>query len=199
MGGFGSGGWNATGRPTVEEVPRLDVMQLRKAGALEDGWRGGWQWIWTSGRRSNIAVTVEGELVHLDFTVRIGQRAPEKIHQSVQVTWSPCRFGGARPYWLCPGCGRRCAVLHGLRHFACRRCNNLSYASQRERAVDRSQRRADRLRRTLGGEPGLGRIPPRPKGMHHSTYERHLEQIFAADEATGAHLEAMLARLQRRR
>jgi hypothetical protein len=64
MGGFGSGGWNATGRPTVEEVPRLDVMQLRKAGALEDGWRGGWQWIWTSGRRSNIAMTVEGELVH---------------------------------------------------------------------------------------------------------------------------------------
>jgi hypothetical protein len=77
--------------------------------------------------------------------------------------------------------------------------NNLGYASQRERAVDRGQRRADRLRRTLGGEPGLGRIPPRPKGMHHSTYERHLEQIFAADDVTGAHLEAMLARLQRRR
>jgi len=63
MGGFGSGGWNATGRPTVEEIPHLDVMQLRKAGALEDGWRGGWKWRWSDGRRSNIAVTVEGELV----------------------------------------------------------------------------------------------------------------------------------------
>jgi hypothetical protein len=39
MGGLGSGGWNRTGRGTVEEHLMLEVGRLRRAGVLMDGRR----------------------------------------------------------------------------------------------------------------------------------------------------------------
>jgi len=42
-------------------------------------------------------------------------------------------FGGERPWFLCPGCGRKCGKLHaveGIQHFACRVCLRLAYDRQ---------------------------------------------------------------------
>jgi hypothetical protein len=41
------------------------------------------------------------------------------VEEAVRIVRIPCRFGGARPYFICPGlvngiaCGRRVAKLHG--------------------------------------------------------------------------------------
>ena len=68
--------------------------------------------------------------------------------------------------------------------FKCRTCHGLSYPSQRERDSDRAQRRANRIRVRLGGDPGWTNIPPRPKGMHWRTYERQIARIVEADAIT---------------
>jgi hypothetical protein len=118
--------------------------------------------------------------------------------------WMPCRFGGARPYFVCPGiaggiaCCRRVAKLYaGGRYFLCRHCYQLAYASQREDRYDRASRRANNIRRRLGGEPGTASaFPARPKGMHRQTYERLQSAVPDAEILAEERLAILLARLQ---
>lgn len=134
--------------------------------------------------KPNIAAATAS--VELDYRVREHGGAWEDLRFPVRLDWTPCYYGGHRPWWLCPaaGCGRRVAVLYGGRVFACRHCHGLAYTTQRESAVDRQLTRADKIRRRLGGEPGAANpFPPKPKGMHWRTYERLREQAAQADLA----------------
>jgi hypothetical protein len=58
----------------------------------------------------------------------------------VRLEWTPCNYGGQRPWFLSPvrGCSRRVAVLYGGGIFACRRCHGLNYQSQHAQAWDRA-------------------------------------------------------------
>jgi len=74
-----------------------------------------------------------------------------------------CRFGGARPYFVCPGvvngitCGRRVAKLYGAgTYFLCRHCYRLAYASQREDRYDRALRRANNIRMRIPSDRAGG-------------------------------------------
>ena len=52
---------------------------------------------------------------------------------SVEIVAAPTPHGGARPWWQCPGCGRRCGMLYlfGDRdRLACRACCGVGFASQ---------------------------------------------------------------------
>jgi hypothetical protein len=198
MGGMGSGGWNRTGRSTTGTALRLDVGIVRRRGCLASGWSGLWAWTWTTGEKSSIGMNAHDHGVTLRFTVRTNGGEPETIAQNIPVQWEACRFGGERPWWLCPLCGRRIAVLYGRRAFACRDCNRLTYASQRENGPDRARRRANRIRQRLGGEPGLGQVPRKPPRMHHQTYERLIDRVLKAGAETEDHALALLARLERR-
>jgi hypothetical protein len=198
VGGTGSGGWNRTGRSTTGTALRLDVNVVRRRGCLMSGWSGLWAWTWSTGEHSSIGIEARDNGVMLRFTVRTNGGEPERIVQNVTVLWEPCRFGGEHPFWLCPACGRRITVLYGMRRFACRACNRLTYLSQRERGSDRAQRRANKIRQRLGGEHGLGSIPPRPLRMHRRTYERLIDQVLAADAETEDSAMALLIRLEQR-
>ena len=104
-----------------------------------------------------------------------GGNAWKPVSYSVRLAWTPCHFGGRRPWFLCPaqGCARRVAILYGGAIFACRNCHRLSYASQRESEGDRAIRRADSIRSQLGWAPGiLNGHGDKPKGMHWQTFER---------------------------
>jgi hypothetical protein len=139
--------------------------------------------------------------------VRIGGGEWEDLAETVRIVRVACRFGGARPYFICPGvvngiaCGRRVAKLHGpRRYFLCRRCYRLAYASQSEGASDRTLRRANKIRQRLGGDPGTAApFPPKPKGMWHRTYERLREQAVEAevlaDEAFALRAARLVARI----
>ncbi len=58
----------------------------------------------------------------------------ELVEGVAQLVWTPCNFGGFRPWFVCPGegCGRRVAILYGpgQGQMLCRHCRNLNYASQ---------------------------------------------------------------------
>ena len=91
--------------------------------------------------------------------------------------------------------------LHGPRcYFLCRHCYRLADASQSEGAWDGTRRGANKIRRRLGGNPGItAHFPPKPKCMWRRTYERLREQAFEAemlaDEAFALQAERLLARI----
>lgn len=117
----------------------------------------------------------------------------------VPLEWTPCNFGGERPWFLCPGarCGSRVAVLYGPeKYFLCRHCYNLSYESQRENTMYRALHKAQAIRERLGGSANMTLpFPEKPKGMHWRTYGRLRNEH---DEAEMEQLLGMRAWLDKR-
>jgi hypothetical protein len=202
MGGLGSGRPSGSGRNTVESCRSLDINKLQRTGCLEPGWAGGWQWTREGEQIASIGLRAEADRLHLSYRVCI-QDEWKDVTETVGIIRVPCQFGGARPYFICPGvvngihCGRRVAKLYqGGQYFLCRHCYGLAYASQREDEMDRALRRANKIRVWLGGQLGMAStFPDRPKGMWRRTYD-HLEQsVSAAEQRADAALAIKFERL----
>jgi len=193
VGGYGSGrvAWR-TPRDTAEGRLRLDVRRLYRDGQLQPRYRGSTYWRWNNGQSAgSIAHRAVGnagraKALILEYQhTRDGQS--EQVTQSIWLEWTPCNYGGGRPWFICPRCDRRVAILYGGHRFYCRHCHDLAYASSRESASDRGIRKAQNIRERLGGSANLSLpFPRKPKGMHWRTYYR-LE-----DEANEAYYGAML-------
>jgi hypothetical protein len=202
MGGFGSGQWpRRQTKDTVDSYPRLDIRAWQRQRLLRPG-SGFWWGHWTPEGRFVAALHVEVPdaaglvLQHVGHAGE-GGRSPATY---VPLVWSPCPYGGRRPWFLCPGggpggCGQRVAVLYRAGTAArCRHCFGLAYASQRHDRPTRLIIRAQQTRRRLGGSGSLMEpFPPRPRGMHERTYRR-LRRAAEAREAAGLH--AQLAQLE---
>lgn len=207
MGGFGSGRPSGSGREKVEHARLIDVNRLHREGCLRAGWMGGWQWTRDAETVASINLRAEEDRLHLTYRVRVGGGEWEDVAETVRIVRVACRFGGSRPYFICPGvvngvaCGRRVAKLHGPgRYFLCRHCYRLAHASQGEGAWDRTLRRAGKIRQRLGGDPGMAApFPSKPKGMWQRTYHRLRDRVFEdemqADEAFARQAERLLARI----
>jgi hypothetical protein len=189
MGGLGSGRPSGSGRITVEACRSLDVNRLHREGCLRAGWSGLWQWTRDGERVAWINLRADHDRLSLSYRVRSYGSDWEDIAETVRIVHVPCRFGGTRPYFLCPGvrngtaCGRRAVKLHGPgRYFLCRHCYRLAHASQSEEPWDRAMRRANKIRQRLGGDPSWDApFPPKPKGMWQRSYERLCDQIDEAE------------------
>lgn len=201
MGGLGSGR-PYRGKRTVDSCRSLDVNRLRKAGALTPRYIGVWNWSRNGQKVAAIGlIGSEGRIV-LSYRVSVYGGESEDINEPVRVVWLACHFGGARPYFICPGvvdgqpCQRRVAKLYaGGRYFCCRCCYRLSYASQSEGRNDRARRRADKIRARLGADPDIC-FPDRPKGMWQTTYERLISQIAVAEDLADERLIRVAAKLK---
>lgn len=160
--GAGRPGWRAV----AEDLRRIDVRHWARIGALEPGEAG--RVHWPDGRY--VGYGVEGDVLALahDFAGR-------PLVQHISILRTPCNYGGTRPWFACPRCSRRAAVLH-LRWggFACRRCNAVANACQSEGAAARAWRQQRKAERRLG----LGHA--RPKRMRHATYQALLATITDA-------------------
>src|SRR4051812_29932632 len=144
MGGLGSGRPSGFGRSTVESCRSLDVNRLHKAGCVAPGWSGGWQWMRDGEQVARINLRAEADRLHLAYRVSISGAEWQDVSETVRIVRVPCRLGGSRPYFICPGvvngsyCGRRVAKLYGAaRYFLCRHCHGLAYTCQREEEMDR--------------------------------------------------------------
>ena len=170
-----------------------------------------WQWSCDGDKVTPTNMRAEHERLHLTYRMRIGEGEWEDVNESVRIARVPCRFGGTRPYFVCPRvvngtvCGRRVAKLYGPgRYFVCRHCSRLAYSSQGDDAQRRSMRRADKIRQRLGNNAGTASpFPRKPKGMWRRTYERLREQAFdaeeRADEALLIYVAGLLARTNNRK
>ncbi len=172
MGGAGSGrSTTRDGKAKAEESLPLDVRRLHRDGLLTPGTISSWQWVRD---RASIQLRSGAGQVTLHYGYRATGRPAEAIHQVIMLETTPCSLGGSRPWFRCPECSRRVAVIYGSgRLFACRQCKRLTYSSQCETEGDRAARQANRIRRQLGWPAGIFNGPGlKPKGMHWRTYRR---------------------------
>lgn len=203
MGGFGSGRPSGSGRDTVEGCHSIDANRLQRHGCLRAGWAGGWQWTASGEQVAWINMRADTDHLQLTYRVRLGGGEWEDVAETVRIARVACRFGGLRPYFICPGvvrglaCRRRVIKLHAAgRYFLCRHCYCLAYASQSEDACNRLLRRAHKIKQRLGGDPGPAEpLPPKPPGMWQRTYERLAEQALDADQRARNALLPYIARM----
>ena len=114
---------------------------------------------------------------------------------AIQIERTPCHLGGSRPWFLCPACGRRCAILYPTR---CRLCLRLHYASEGKGWLDQRFQKAERIRARLGQTKGgiAAPVPPKPKLMRWHTY---LNERRKAQQIEAGICRAVLAALPGRR
>ena len=203
MGGLGSGNrYRFSKKATTNECHGLDVRNLHRNGCLQPGncFRSSWS---RAGREiASICGFAYPDRVVLSYSHRGGLGGEwEDVEETVPLQWTPCNFGGERPWFICPGaaCGRRVAVLYGPgKYFLCRHCYDLRYESQRKDKKDRALRRAQKIRQRLGGSANmLEPFPERPKGMHHDTYMRLFWEHHEAEREHLAGLREGLDKLKR--
>ncbi len=133
-------------KATAEQSNALSIFWLKKHGYLEGGCRyGGIKWTYGGGSESNINFTVTAngnydDNITLDYTHTdhwSGEK--ESMHPKIELTTTPCRYGGKRYWFICPltkngrYCGRRVGVLFSIgKWFGCRHCGEIAYAKQME-------------------------------------------------------------------
>jgi hypothetical protein len=208
MGGYGSG--RSGGRLTTENGLTLSLPKLMRDQLFRPGcaWRGSIVWTNTTTGERVGSISYEAHLgqdagrVRLKYTTtRYGGEKRESDYW-IQLETTPQPFGGRRWWFACPFAGRRVAKLYlpnGAVTFASRQAYRLAYRSQREAPHDRALRRAFKLRSKLGADGGIGDYVPKPKWMRRRTYDRKLEEIFAAEEVVDAYLAGFVQKLQRLR
>lgn len=118
--------------------------------------------------------------------------------QTVELDWTPCHFGGERPWFRFPGCGRRAGILYDTADgFLCRRCGNFAYQMENETRTGRKILKAKRLRVRLGGTGNLlETLPGKPPDMSERTYERLRARSERADQAACSALPRETGRQQ---
>jgi hypothetical protein len=177
------------GRATCESCPSIDVREWHRQGRLHSGQHFSWSWTRGSEPAGSITVRVECAAVVLAYrSCSLGSSEWKSVEQHVPIRLTACHLGGQRPWFVCSAysnghdCGRRAAILYcagGL--FACRRCYDLSYASQQQTPLHRRLERARAIRMRLGGSADLQEpFPSKPKGMHRRTFQRLRARAEAA-------------------
>lgn len=109
---------------------------------------------------------------------RIGFCLPDMFEFAggiLSTTWTSTNFGGRRQWFLCPTCGRRCAIIYchsDTLPLGCQVCLKGRYLSERLSFNDRKLHKALKVRRRLGQKQGgiVAPFPVKPKGMHWRTY-----------------------------
>ena len=182
MGGFGSGSWDRWNtKALTTSCLSLEARRLHKDGLLQSG--AVYECSWNSGPdgpKASIGIRVCRDQLILRYRHGDNDGVRQDITETVSLTWTPCNYGGQRPWFRCPGvsdgarCDRRVAKLYlGGRYFVCRHCCRLAYHSQSVAIADRPMRRAQDIRLRLGGSANLlAPFPWKPKGMHWQTYWR---------------------------
>jgi hypothetical protein len=178
---------------TTGDLLNLDIRHLHRKGFLSRA--SFFSWAWSRGGQPFATINLQydptGDTLTLRYRTRSGGEEWRDVERLVFLDRTPCTFGGTRPWFSCPGCGRRVAILYGGGVFQCRHCHRLAYSSQREGVLDSSTRPGDRLRAKLGWTPGvLNSREGKPKGMHWKTFEKLTRQY---DETEARWIRALSA------
>ena len=102
-----------------------------------------------------------GNSITLDYRTRDYGGEWQPMRYDVQIVRTPCNYGGYRPWFLCPNCWRRVAVLYlPGKIAACRKCYNICYSSQCEDFSSRAMRRMGKIECALGAS--MREFPKKP-------------------------------------
>lgn len=133
-------------RKTVESCPHISTQFLNRHRFFmgEENW-GDFFWRRYGQNIGTITfcVSIHPDNEHIQFQYTYGGNLTEtrqSFNYNVQLISTPCFFGGRRWWFVCPFslngqlCNRRVAFLYlgNGKHFGCRHCYNLTYASSKE-------------------------------------------------------------------
>ena len=93
MGGWGSGEYMRLVVKNSRRVNQFDKVDIRQYRKLHNYW------------------FRPGETARVEFEYSLRGGGPPFVPVSAAVVWVPYHFG-LRPFFECPGCGRRCCVLY---------------------------------------------------------------------------------------
>lgn len=186
-GGFRYGTGRRREHNRTEDYRSIDVRRFAREAMLGPG---SWTWTWRDPltQEALASIRVEGGVsaIRLHF-----QANGRPFDTRVAIDRTPCGFGGKRPWFLCPMCGQRAALLYaGNSGFACRCCHGLAYSIQSATELTTAWRRHHKVARKLG--PGF----ERPKGMHFTTCASLQERAHASILAVVAGADACTGRIE---
>jgi hypothetical protein len=198
MGGFGSGGWfSRDGKALADECLCIDINWLNRKGDLQTGSLFVLMWtVKPVGKTYSIEGYTGAEAVSLKYSVSRPGEGQRDINYQASLFWTPCTYGGRRPWFICPGtgCGRRVGKLF-LKdsYFLCRHCHKLAYESQRLPRRFRLLKKCRKIDKKLGLEsPSSLSYATKPKGMHWKTFHTLLERGMQADMNATAEIAGMI-------
>ncbi len=181
---MGTGGSRiGAGRPRSRGICELsmpfDIRELVRYRSLKPGISFPWHWSQREKRIGMVNVRTRTNAVIVNYTWSPIRDCTRHVECVLGIDYCAGGFG-ARPMFLCPECGNRCAIVYfGGINFACRKCRKLGYASEAENLIDRLWRKQKKIERHLAG--GADEWDgAKPNGMHQSTFERFedaLDQI----------------------
>lgn len=121
---------------------KLSIFSLNQKHVLRDGNDGDISWSFPNGNKSYVHFHIFWDIgvyyIQLVYTAIDLERNRKQINYDIELTTTPCNFGGKRFWFLCSGfsegkvCGKRVAVLYKPsfgEYFSCRHCYNLTYES----------------------------------------------------------------------
>jgi len=136
---------NWSDRRLVEDCQSIDISTSLFHESLDSGDKVSLSW--NSGLKAEIQICrsfPESQIRHFVLSLKyfdIFRNKQVNNSQIIQVTTSPCNFGGYRHWFHCPmmvdgkPCGRRVRKLYrplGSPYFGCRHCHDLTYRAQKE-------------------------------------------------------------------
>lgn len=172
----------------------LQVHSLARSGVLKGGYASIWSWWCNDRKTASIGIEAAFDSIRLSY-----KADGQPMSYSIQLEHTACHFGGTRPWFCCPACGRRVAVLYSRGTFVCRQCAGLNYASQNEAARWRANSAAWKIRFALGLKAGDIRPAytiPKAKGRHWKT---HWRMIARLERLEGASISCTAAWLKKQR
>lgn len=179
MGGRGSGRWHRWDRAiTVDEYKTIDIRQwAKKAGLVNKTFNA--EWALAGETTCRIGVQTSPGLVQVSYT-----HSSQYREQRISITYTSCHFGRSRPWFCCPGCARRCAILClGESGFFCRKCYRLLYRSQTSSKLDRLFQQRTEMEERMYGDEGWFR-----RGIHCKTRRRLMARYAALEDKIASEL-----------
>jgi hypothetical protein len=129
-------------KATTEDRKRIDIREWKRKGLLSEGKRN-WYWLNDEGEEVvSISVETQPSRIVLRYYATEPGGKSEQIEDPISIDQTNGGSGWKRPWFLCPGCGQRVAILYLWKYFRCRHCLRLAYRSQK---VTLSQRALSRI------------------------------------------------------
>jgi hypothetical protein len=135
---------NSVAKRTTDDQIAIDIRKCKRNGFLSEGKRI-LPWFDENGEQLG-AIWLEAQLSRLvlQYCASEPSGKSEQIEEPISLDQTKGRPGWNRSWFLCPGCGRRSAILYlGGKYFRCRPCLGLVYPSQK---VSPSRRAQSRIR-----------------------------------------------------
>ena len=176
-------------RVCLEAGLKLEINQLMRQGCLVPGsytaFHMSWRNSYTNEKTAIAVMEAEMRQKHEGY-LRIQM---QDLEQTIILTPRSRGFGGHQWYFMCPVEDRCCSVLWrppGATEFRCRQGwgRRVAYASQFLDPDHRAHRGKAKIKARLLGDcdPDEWELPPKPKWMRWTTYNRLVERFDSYEE-----------------